>query len=65
MQLPKQFAPVSRDLNRMASVPLHGGVSASCTCNAAGNVTSNTCGPRYKPHCYPNQATGAYSCNCV
>ena len=41
------------------------GVAPSCTCDAAGNVTDNNCGSQYKPKCYWNQATQAYSCNCV
>ena len=41
------------------------GVAPSCTCDAAGSVTENNCGPKYKPQCNWNQATQAYSCNCV
>jgi hypothetical protein len=67
---PIQAAPVMRtDLGSSKTFQVEGslasGIDPSCTCNAAGSVVTNTCGPAYTPHCTWNTATGAFSCNCV
>lgn len=41
------------------------GIAPSCGCDAAGNVTDHTCGPRYKPQCNWSQALHTYVCVCV
>lgn len=59
-----QSMSIERDGYLATSAQRHGGVSASCGCDAHGNVTNNNCGPRYSPQCNWNQATQSYSCRC-
>jgi hypothetical protein len=70
MILPIQAKPVMRtDIGNSKNFQVEGslasGIYPSCTCNANGDPVTNNCGPAYNPQCNWNQATLAYSCNCV